>query len=58
MKEGKSFQGKVISVPDQEQRHEKLRESGGVAPLIPKFGTWLRRVVSFTPRQPYSRGKR
>jgi len=39
MKEGKSFQGKVISVLAREQRHEKVRESGGVAPLNLKLGT-------------------
>jgi hypothetical protein len=39
MKEGKSFQSKVISALYHEQRHEKIGESEGFAPLIPKLGT-------------------
>jgi len=32
--------------------------SGGLAPLILNLKTGLWRLVSFTPRPPYSRGKR
>ena len=50
MREGKPFQSEAVSVLYQEQRQENVRESGGFAPLIPKLGISLRRVVTFTPR--------
>jgi hypothetical protein len=46
-----------MSILNQVSHHEDAWGSGGIAPRTPNLGNRWMRLVSFTPRPPYSQGK-